>query len=111
MVEVALHVAPVAFYVGLLIVVTFGKCVFAVAHAVGLYVGFCHHIYTIAVAEGVPVVVVGIVAGAHSVEVELLHYLYVLQHAFARHYITSVGVKLVTVCSLYEDRLSVDKQL
>ena len=50
-------------------------------------------------------------AGAHGVQVELLHHLDVLQHTFARDDITAVRVHLMTVGALEEDGLAVDKYL
>ena len=58
-----------------------GECLFAVAHAVALYVGLCCDVDAVDVAEFVPAWVVGIVACADGVHVELLHDLYVLYHA------------------------------
>ena len=50
-------------------------------------------------------------ACAHGVDVELLHDLYVLDHALHAHHIASVWVYLVAVGALYEDGLSVDQEL
>ena len=50
-------------------------------------------------------------ACAHSVDVELLHDLDVLYHALHAHYISCLGVELMTVGTLYQHRLSVDEHL
>ena len=111
MVEIALNVALVALHVGFFVVVAFGECVVAVAHSVRLEVGLGNHINAVAVTQVVPIIIVGVVTGAHGVKVELFHYLYVLQHALARHHIAAVGVKLVTVGAFYQYGLSVYQQL
>lgn len=49
---------------------------------------------TILVAEVVPEIIVGIVAGAHGIQVELLHHLNILNHAFARNDVTTVRIHL-----------------
>ena len=88
-----------------------GEGLFAIAHAVALDVGFGHYIEAILVAEVVPIGIVGIVAGAHCVEVELLHDLHVLQHAVAADHVASVGVEFVAVGTLDEDGLAIDVHL
>ena len=110
-IEVALHVALVALHVGFLIVGTLSQCSFAIAHAMTLDVGFCHHIDAILVAQIIPVVVVWIVRGAHSVDVKLLHDLDVLQHALLRHHVATVWIQFMTVGSLEEHGLSVHQHL
>ena len=111
MVETALHVALVAFQVRFSIIITLGKGLLAVAHAMRLDIRLCHYIDTVLVAKVIPKIVVGIMAGAHGVQVELLHHLDVLQHTFARDDITAVRVHLMTVGALEEDGLAVDKYL
>ncbi len=111
MVEVALYVTLVAFKVSLCVGGILGEGFVAVAHSVGLDIGLGHYIYTVLVAEVIPQCVIGVVTCAHCVDVELLHELDVLKHAVERHYITSVGVELVTVGTLEENGLSVDKKL
>ncbi len=110
-VEVALHIALVAFKVCLSEQRHFGECAFAVAHAVGFEVGFRNHIYAVFVAEVVPQVVVRIVACAHCVDVELLHQFDVLHHAFGRNNIAAVGVKLVAVGAFEQHRFAVYQNL
>ena len=48
-----------------------------------LYIGFGYDIDTVFIAKIVPEVVIGIVAGTNGVQIEFLHDLYVLYHAFA----------------------------
>ncbi len=111
MIETALHIALVALHMCFLIVRTLGKCLLAVAHSVRLDIRFCHYIDTVLVAKVIPKIVVGIMAGAHGVQVELLHHLNVLQHAFAGDDVTTVGVQFMTVGTLEENGLAVDKNL
>ena len=87
------------------------KRLFAIAHSVTLNVGLSCDVNAILVTEFVPTWIVRIVAGAHSIYVELLHHLNVLNHTFHTHHITAVWVKFVAVNTLDEDGLSVDEQL
>ena len=66
---------------------------------------------TILVAQVIPARVVGIVAGAHGIDVQLLHNLDVLDHALHRDDIATVGVEFVAVGTFYQDGLTVDEQL
>ena len=50
-------------------------------------------------------------ACAHGIDVELLHDFYVLNHAVDTYHITTLGVELMTVGTLYQHRLSVDEHL
>ena len=83
----------------------------AIAHAVGFQVGFGDHVKAIFVAEVIPEVVVGVMAGADSVDVVLLHDPDVLQHAFGGEVIAAVGVHLMPIDPFDEDGLAVDEQL
>ena len=82
-----------------------------VAHAVRLDVGLVDDIDAVAVAELVPLRVVGIVRRAHGVDVELLHDADILQHPLAAHDVPRQRVDLVAVDALDEHGLSVDEQL
>ena len=57
------------------------QCTLAVAHAVTLDVGLSHYVDTILVAQLIPAGIIGIVTGAHSVDIQLLHDLDILNHA------------------------------
>ena len=111
MVEIPLDIAHVALQVGEFIGGVLGKGPFAVAHAVGLEVGLGHHVDAVLVAEVVPIVVVGIVAGADCVDIELLHDEDVLQHPLPGHHVTAVRVQFVAVGALEQDRLAVHEKL
>ena len=111
MVEVTLHVALVALQMGLQVIVAPRQRLFPVAHAVRLDVGLGHHVQSVAVAQLIPVRVVRIVAGAHCIDVHLLHDAYVLKHPLARHDITRIRVHLVTVHALDQNRMAVDAEL
>ena len=76
-----------------------------------LDVGLGSDIDAVFVAEVVPTWVVRIVAGAVGIDIKLFHHLDILNHAFDADNITSIRVKLVTVNTLDEYWLSVDKQL
>ena len=88
-----------------------GQGLVAIAHAVRLDVCLGCDIQSVLVAQVVPTRVVGIMAGADGIDVETLHYLYVLNHAFHAHNIASVGVKFVSVNSFYQHWLAIDQQL
>ena len=79
-VEIALHIALVAFHVRLGVCRVFCKRLVAISHAVRLDVGLGNHVQPIAVAQLIPAVIVGIVARAHGVYIQLFHKLHVLQH-------------------------------
>ena len=74
-------------------------------------VGFGHYVEAILVAKFIPEVVVRVMRSAYGIQVELLHDLDVLNHAFRGDDITSVGIQFVTVGTLDEDWLSVNQQL
>ena len=93
------------------VVVAYCKCLLPVAHSVALDISLGDEVDAVLVAEFVPAIGVRIMAGTHSVYVELLHYLDVLNHTRLGHCIALVGVKLVAVCALEEDRLAVDEHL
>ena len=76
-----------------------------------LEIGLGYKIEACRVAELIPAGIVGIVGGAHGIDVELLHDANVLTHAVDRHDIAAIGVELMTVDALDEDGLAVDKQL
>ena len=69
------------------------------------------HIESIAIAKFIPAWVVRVVAGAHGVDIHLLHAAYILLHAFNRYHISSVGVKLVAVGTFDKHGLTVYEQL
>ena len=88
-----------------------GLGVVSVAKSMRLLVGLGAEVDAILVAEVIPHGVVGIVAGAHGIDVELLHDLDVLYHALPRHHVATVGVHLMAVGTLDVDGLSVDEEL
>ena len=83
----------------------------AITKSVTLLIGFCTHVYSILIAEVIPLWVVGIVGCAHGVDIELLHAHNVLNHTLTTHHIAAIGVELVAVHTLDEYRLTVDEQL
>ena len=76
-----------------------------------LHIGLGYDIDTVLVAQVIPEVGIGVVAGTHGVEVEFLHDLDVLDHALPREYIATVGIQLMTVSSLEEHWLTVHQNL
>ena len=72
-------------------------------------IGFSTDVEAILVAKVIPIVVIGIVAGAHGVDVHLLHLEHILEHTFATDHITSIGVKFMTIGALDKNRLTIDK--
>lgn len=88
-----------------------GFGVILVPETVALLVGFGHDIESVSVAKVIPQRIIGIVAGAHRIDVEALHHLDVLYHPLFGEQIAAVGVGLVAVDTLDEHGLAVDKQL
>ena len=88
-----------------------GECLLLVAHTVTLEVRLGGEIDTVFVAEVVPTWIVGIVAGAHGIDVELLHDADILDHTLDADDIAPIRVEFVTVGTLDEDRLAIDEQL
>ena len=110
MIAVALHhiVYTVPYRLGPLRL--FGQAMLAISLRVALVVGLVPDVEAVAVAEVVPVFVVGVVAGAHSVDVVGLHQLDVPFHILAAHHVASKGVVFVAVHALDGHGLAVDAQ-
>ena len=73
MVEIALHVALVAFQMCFLVDWFFGQRGFLESHAVALQIGFGHKIKAVTVTQLIPVRVVRVVTGPHGIDIELFH--------------------------------------
>ncbi len=69
------------------------------------------HIEPVLVAQGIEVGMIGVVRGAHGIEVELLHQAHVLFHIGARHGMATGWVVLVSVYATDQQSLAVDPQL
>ena len=80
----------------------------SVAHTVRLNIRLGTDIETVDVAELVEVGIIGVVTGADSIHIELLSQLHVLQHPLARHDASGIGVGVVAIGALDEDRLAID---
>ena len=59
------------------------------------------------VAKVVPQVIIRIVTGTHSVDIEFLHDLNILDHAFGRYDITTIRINFMTVGTFEENGLAV----
>ena len=66
---------------------------------VALLISLSNHVETIFVAEVVEIGIVGIVTGAHGIDIQLFHHGEVLNHTLATDHISTVGIHLVTVDS------------
>ena len=64
---------------------------------------------TVFVAEVIPAWIIGIMAGAHGIDVELLHDADILNHALYADDVAAVGVELMTVGTLDENRRAIDE--
>ena len=95
------HIALVALQVHQLEVLTLGKRLLTIAHAMALEVGLCHEIQACRVAELIPAGIVRIVRGAHSIDVQLLHDTDVLTHTLHGDDIASIGIEFMTVHTFY----------
>ena len=49
--------------------------------------------------------------GTHGIDVQLLHDLDILNHALHGYDVATIGIELMTVGTLDQDRLAVDEQL
>ena len=95
------HIALLALYMSLGIVGTLGQSLVTITHAVALDIRLCRQIDAILVAEVVPTGIVGIVAGAYGIDIQILHDLDVLNHALHGDDIATVGIELMTVGTFY----------
>ena len=89
----------------------FGGRVVLVAKTMPLLIGLGYHIKTILVAQLIPLWVVGVVTGAHGIDVELLHNLDVLYHPLTTHDVATVWIHLVSVGAFDINRLPINQQL
>ena len=105
------NVVLVALHDGVLVAGVLCQAAVTVAHAVALEVGFCHEVDSVLVAKVVPAWVIGVMAGAHSVEVELFEHCYVLCHALQAHHVAAIGVYLMAVGTLEEYGFAIDQNL
>ena len=105
------HIALLTLEVGLGIIVATGQCLLAVTHAVALDIGLGRQIEAVLVAEVVPAGIVGIVAGAYGIDIQIFHDLDILDHALYGDNVSAIGIEFMTIGTLDEDRLSVDEQL
>ena len=105
------HIALVALQVHLPEVLALSKCPLTIAHAVTLEVSLGYQVETCRVTQFVPTGVVGIVGGTYGIDIELFHDTNILTHALHADNIASIRVQLMTVDSLDEDGLTIDKQL
>ena len=79
--------------------------------AVGLQIGLPDDIQAVFIAEGQEIGVVGVVAGAHGVDVVGLQVLYIPQHLFPADGAAGPAAPLVAVDTLEHDALAVQKHL
>ena len=85
-----------------------GERLRSVAHAVRLNVRLGADVEPVDVTELVEVGIIRVVAGADSIHIELLRQLHVLQHPLARHDASGIGVGVVAIGALDEDRLAIN---
>ena len=95
----------------LLILRVAGQRAGTIHHAVSLKIGLGHQINTIFITQVIPAWVIGIVAGTDRIDIHLFHDSDILNHTLQRNHISAVGVHLMTVGTLYKDRLTIDQQL
>ena len=80
------------------------------ACAVRADVRLVENVKPVSVAKVIPARVVGIMAGAHGVDVRLLHQGDVLNHPLGRKRVAGVGINLMPVHAAQPDRLAVDEK-
>ena len=111
MVVVALHIALVALQMSQFIIIANGQGLLAIAHSVRFHIGLSHHINTILITQIIPIRIIRIMTSPDTVDIEFLHDLDILNHAFARHHIASIRIQFVTVGPLEKHSLSVHQHL
>ena len=88
-----------------------GQRMLLVAHTVTLQVALSSQVDTILIAQVVPTWIVGIVTGTYGIDVQLFHYLDILNHALYTYNVATIRIQLVAVGTLNQDRLSIYQQL
>ena len=111
MVEVTLNHSPDPLEVCILIVLVMCERLFTITHSMRLDIGLVDNIKTIFVTERIPKRIIRVMTCPHSVDIELLHDLDILDHVSLTHHISLIRIKLMTVGSLDEDRLAVHEKL
>ena len=92
MIEIALHIALISLHKTLQEAFFRGRRLAVLSQPMRLQICLCHNIQTILIAQVIPQIVIGIMTGAHGIDIVLFHQLYVPHHALARNNITSIGV-------------------
>ena len=105
------HITFLTLDMCLSIILTLGQRTFAITHTMTLDIRLSRHIDAVFVAEVIPAGIIGIVARTNGIDIQILHDLDILDHAFHRDKITTIGIEFVTVSALNQDRLAVDEQL
>ena len=101
MVLVAFEHVAVALPHHFLVLRVFGKALFAVALGMRFAVGLVPNIESVTVAKFVPIGVIGIMAGAHRIDIKLLHQGNIAFHRLTRNDMARVRVVLVTIHTFY----------
>ena len=76
-----------------------------------LQVRLSRQVDAILVTEVIPTGIVRIVTGTYRIDVQILHYLDILNHPLHRDDVTTVRIEFMTVGTFYQYRLAVDQQL
>ena len=105
------HVTLLTLNVSLLKIRTDSQCLLIVTHTMALQVALSSQVDTILIAQVIPTWIVGIVTGTHSIDVQLLHNLDILNHALHAHDVATIRIQFVAVGTLNQDSLTVHQQL
>ena len=105
------HVTLLTLNVSLLKIRTDSQCLLIVTHTMTLQVALSSQVDTILIAQVIPTWIVGIVTGTHSIDVQLLHNLDILNHALHAHDVATIRIQFVAVGTLNQDSLAVHQQL
>ena len=84
-----------------LVLRVFGEALFSITLGMGFAVGFVPNVKSIFVAEFVPIRIVGIMAGAHRIDIQLLHQGNVAYHRLAADDMARVRVMFMAVHTFY----------
>ena len=96
-----MHIAILTLQVSQFVVLTLGQRSFAITHTMTLEVRLSREVDAILVAEVIPTGIIGIVAGAYSIDIQILHDLDVLNHALHGDDIATIWVEFMTVGTFY----------
>ena len=83
----------------------------SISHTVAFEISFSTQIYSVFVTQVIPSGIIGVVACAYCVDVQLLDGQYVRFHPFGTQYISAVRIHFVPVGTFDQNGLAIEQQL